>query len=508
MLSRSDPGTCMSHQDPIPKHILIVGGGSAGWMTASLLLRSLGNIGCKVTLVESSNISTIGVGEGTTPLFKRFLNFLGISESGFMSSCKATIKAGINFPGWTGSDEFPSYFHPFAAPGYSQYDQQFFNHCDLRRKGVMVDTDPGNYFFNAELAAQRKAPSGPPPCDSRKIDYAYHFDTGLLADFLKQRCLSQGINHVVDNVTDVVKKDNGDISHLVTANNGKFSADFFVDCTGFARLLIGKTPDAKIISYKPRLFNDRAVVIRTPELEQGDIPPFTESRALKCGWAWRIPLADKISWGYVYSADYSSQDDAEHELRNLIGVAAGDIPALYIKLQTDRVIEHWKNNCVAIGLSQGFIEPLEATALGLTQFSINRFITHYSRGAYQPVYRDHFNNIINEAFDATINYIQMHYKLTTRNDTQYWRDCSTNENITDTMREVISGWDSASEDFISVLKQHVHRSSYAPYSWYCILSGMGRYPVKALGQSRHGVVNPYRDEVSKFYSHRQFLYEN
>jgi len=495
----------MSYRGPTPEHILIVGGGSAGWMTASLLLHSLGNTGSKITLIESSNISTIGVGEGTTPLFKRFLNFLGISESEFITSCNATIKAGINFPGWTGMDEFAVYFHPFGAPGYSQFDQQFFNLCDRRRRGEMADTDPGHYFFNAELAAQRKAPAGPPPCDSTKIDYAYHFDTGLLADYLKQRCLTLGINHIVDNVTGVVKKDNGDISHLVTANNGKFSADLFVDCSGFARLLIGKSPDTEIISYKPRLFNDRAVVIRTPDLQQDDMPPFTESRALKCGWAWRIPLADKISWGYVYSADYSSQDDAEQELRNHIGTAAGDIPALYIKLQTGRVLEHWKNNCVAIGLSQGFIEPLEATALGLTQFSINRFITHYSRGNYQPLYRDHFNNVINEAFDATINYIQMHYKLTTRNDTQYWRDCSANENITDVMRGVIAGWDSATDDFISVLKQYVHRSSYAPYSWYCILSGMGRYPENTLGQSYNRVANPYRDDVGKYYGHRRYL---
>ena len=138
---------------------------------------------------------------------------------------------------------------------------------------------------------------------------------------------------------------------------------------------------------------------------------------------------------------------------------------------------------MAIGLSQGFIEPLEATALGLTQFSINRFVTHFTRGEYQPSYRDHFNNIINEVFDCTLDYIHMHYKLNTREDTQYWRDCRANDNISNTMRRVIAGWDSTSDDFISVLKEHVHRSSYAPYSWYCILSGMGRYAEKTNGQS-------------------------
>ena len=488
-----------------PENIVIVGGGSAGWMAASVFLRSFGKYGSKITLIESSNISTIGVGEGTTPLFKKFLNFLGIPEEQFMSVCNATYKHGINFPGWTDSEEFNTYFHPFASPGYSQYDQQFFNNCNLRRKGETANTDPADFFFNAELAEQCKAPVGPPPCDSSKMDYAYHFDTALLADFLKKRCLDQGIKHVVDDVTEIISKDNGDISHVVTANGGNLSADFFVDCTGFRKMLIGKTLDTEAISYKPRLFNDSAVVIRTPVAENGEIPPFTEARALKCGWAWRIPLISKTSWGYVYSADYTSVEDAEKELRDLIGEAAKDLSALHIKLQVGRVSEHWKNNCVAIGLSQGFIEPLEATALGLTQFSINRFVTHFARGEYQPSYRDHFNNIVNEAFDCTVDYIQMHYKLTSREDTQYWRDCRANENTSNTMRSVIAGWDSSSTDFVSVLKEHVHRSSYAPYSWYCILSGMGRYADKTNGQSRDRATNPYQNEVSKYYGHQQYL---
>ncbi|MFT5134634.1 MAG: hypothetical protein ACI9SC_003115 [Gammaproteobacteria bacterium] len=492
------------HPTP-PKNIIIVGGGSAGWMTASTFLKSLGTQGSKITLIESSHISTIGVGEGTTPLFKKFLNFQGIQEQEFMSACKATYKLGINFPGWTNSDEFNTYFHPFAAPGYSQHDKQFFDNCNLRRRGESANTDPGDFFFNAAMAVQCKAPVGPPPCDSNKIDYAFHFDTALLADFLKKRCVNQDIDYIVDDVTEVIQKDNGDISHLVTTNNGNLSADLFVDCTGFRKLLIGKTLNADYVSNKPRLFNDSAVVIRTAVPADADIPPFTESRALKCGWAWRIPIGNKISWGYVYSADYSSKEDAETELRDLIGEVANGLSPLHIKLQVGRVEEHWKNNCVAIGLSQGFIEPLEATALGLTQFSINRFITHFSRGEYQTTYRDHFNEIINEAFDSTIDYIQMHYKLNTREDTPYWRDCRANENMSDAMRAVIAGWDNSASDFISVLKEHVHRSSYAPYSWYCILSGMGRYSENTKGQSTNQTPNPYQDEASKYYGHLEYL---
>lgn len=488
-----------------PENIVIVGGGSAGWMTANVFLRTLGHAGSKVTLIESGNIPTIGVGEGTTPLFKRFLNLSRISEEEFMAACKATYKLGIKFPAWTGSKEFDAYFHPFAAPGYRQYEGEFFDNCDRRRRGKAANTNPSDFFFNARLAERRKAPLGPPPCDQSKIDYAYHFDTALLADLLKRRCLEQGINYVVDDVVEVTQRPDGDIDYLVTAGNGKLSGDFYVDCTGFRRIVIGKVLENDFISYEPRIFNNSAVVIRTPVPGEGDFPPFTESTALKYGWAWRIPLANKISWGYVYSADYITREDAEKELRDHIGEATDDLTPLHIKLQVGRISEHWKRNCVAIGLSQGFIEPLEATALGLTQFSINRFVTHFSRGGFQPTYRTHFNDIVNEAFDRTIDYIQMHYKLNTRNDTQYWRDCRANDNITGTMRAVIAAWDTASTDVIAVLKEHVHRSSYAPYSWYCILSGMGRYPEETMGQRQHPGASAFRDEVSKYFGHRQYL---
>ncbi len=495
----------MQNRNTPPGRILIVGGGSAGWMTASLFLRSLGQAGSRITLIESPNVPTIGVGEGTTPLFKRFLKFLEIREDEFMAACKATYKHGISFPGWTGSEEFPSYFHPFAAPGYNEYEQQFFRNCDARRRGESAPTDPGDFFFNAELSEQCKAPVGPPPCDSGRMDYAYHFDTSYLADFLKARCLRQGMDYVVDDVREVALNEGGDISHVVTANSGDLTADLFVDCTGFRRMLLGRVMDSEPVAYGDRLFNDSAVVIRTPVPAAGDLPPCTESTALKYGWAWRIPIMNKISWGYVHSSRYTGREAAEQELREHIGEDTSGIEPLHIRLWTGRVTEHWKRNCLAVGLSQGFIEPLEATALGLTQFTINRFITHFMRGGYTPAHRDHFNGIINEAFDVTIDYIQMHYKLTTRDDTAYWRDCRDNPNISPTMAAVIAGWEDPEADFLSVLRENVHRSSYAPYSWYCILSGMGRY-AETADQRRPGLrVNPYREEVGRYFGHRQYL---
>lgn len=488
-----------------PKNILVVGGGSAGWMTAMVFVRSLGVAGSRITLIESPNIPTIGVGEGTTPLFRRFLKFLQVSEEEFMSACMATYKLGINFPGWTNSDEFGAYFHPFAARGYSQFEQQFFENCDARRRGEPANTDPSSFFFTAEMARQGKAPVGAQTSDSDKMDYGYHFDTAFMAEFLKKRCLNQGVRHVVDDVTDVVQKENGDISHVVAANAGDLHADLFVDCTGFRRMLLSKVLDSAPVSYESRLYNNSAVVIRTPVPKSGNLPPYTESTALDCGWAWRIPLMNKISWGYVYSDNHTSRECAEKELRDHIVEDTSGIDPLHIRLHTGRVTEHWKRNCLAVGLSQGFIEPLEATALGLTQFTINRFVTHFARGQYETTYRGHFNDIVNTAFDATINYIQMHYKLTTRSDTEYWRDCRANENISNSMRAVIAGWENPAADFNSVLRQHVHRSSYAPYSWYCILSGMGRYAEETMGQTFAATSSPYENEVHNYNDHRQYL---
>jgi hypothetical protein len=488
-----------------PGHVVIAGGGSAGWMTASIFLRSLGVAGSRITLIESPNIPAIGVGEGTTPLFKRFLKFLEVSEEEFMGACKATYKHGIEFPGWTDRQEFGSYFHPFASPSYRHYEHEFFANCDRRRRGEAADTDPSNFFFNAELARQCRAPVSEQSRNSENMDYAYHFDTAFLADFLKQKCIAGGINYIVDNITDVVVDENGDLDCLETSSNGSLDGDFFVDCTGFRRMLLGKLMDSEPVSYEQRLFNNSAVVIRTPVPAEGDLPPYTESTALKCGWAWRIPLMNKISWGYVYSDNYTSREDAEKELRKHIGEDADGIEPLHIKLQVGRVAEHWKRNCLAVGLSQGFIEPLEATALGLTQFTINRFVTYFSRGGFTTTFRGHFNDIVNEAFDRTIDYIQMHYKLNTRDDTQYWRDNRANENITDTMRTIIDAWEDPAADFMSVLKEQVHRSSYAPYSWYCILSGMGRYREDRGTNPAKGAGNPYRDEVSECLGHRSYL---
>lgn len=488
-----------------PGHIVIAGGGSAGWMTASIFLRSLGLAGSKITLVESPSIPAIGVGEGTTPLFKRFLKFLEVPEEEFMAACKATYKHGIEFPGWTGRSEFESYFHPFAAPSYRHYEQQFFSNCDRRRKGERADTDPSRFFFNAELARQCKAPVRGQSSGTENMDYAYHFDTAFLAEFLKRKCVAGGINYVVDDITDVALAENGDLDYLETAGSGRLDGDFFVDCTGFRRMLLGKVMDSQPVSYAPRLFNNSAVVIRTPVPEKGDLPPYTESTALGCGWAWRIPLMNKISWGYVYSGDYTSREDAEQELREHIGEDAAGIEPLHIRLQVGRVTEHWKRNCLAVGLSQGFIEPLEATALGLTQFTINRFVTYFGRGGFTANFRGHFNDIVNEAFDRTIDYIQMHYKLNTRNDTQYWRDCRANENVTETMRAIIGAWQDPSVDFMSVLREQVHRSSYAPYSWYCILSGMGQFSRDSGGVRLEESANPYRDEVARYPGHRRYL---
>jgi len=356
------------------------------------------------------------------------------------------------------------------------------------------------------LAKQGKAPVGPAPLNSDNIGYAYHFDAGLLAELLKTRCLNKGITHIVSEVNEVTLNDNGDISQLELSNDNTVNGDFFIDCTGFARKLIKQALGVEITSYKDKLFNNSAVVIRTPAEQREEITPFTVSRALKHGWAWRIPLIDSTGWGYVYSNKYTSEHEAEQELRELIGDEAKDLPARQLGFELARVNEHWKNNCLAVGLSQGFIEPLEATALGLVQFSLIRFVSYFDKGNYQATYREHFNNIINAAFDSTCEYIQMHYKLNTRSDSQYWCDNSANNNISANSGALIAGWDNSQVNFDEVIAQYMTDSTYPAYSWYCILSGMGRYPEQTKkATTSASIENPFKQEVSKYFDHQAYL---
>jgi len=493
-----------------PQRIVIVGGGTAGWMAASLLHHAWGQRGSQITLIESSEIPIVGVGEGSTPYMKDFFRLLGISESEWMPHCKATYKCGISFPHWSTTSRPDTYFHPFFSQLDLKTGDAFFHNCGLRRRGTNVEAHPDDFFVAAQLARDCRAPVPVEPMPFEP-DYAYHFDAGELGQYLKRRAVGLGIEHIIDNVDDVQIDSAGNIESLQTRDQGLLAADLFIDCSGFAGLLINKSLNEEFHSYADGLFNDRAVAIPTPLDNSGAIPSHTTSTALSSGWAWKIPLSTRFGNGYVYSSSFLSADDAEQELRAHLGEDAANMDARHLSMRVGRVKNHWSKNCLAVGLSQGFIEPLEATALMLVQFTVQHFIQMYESDDGMSASRKACNDKINYAFDGVRDYIVAHYKLNTRTDSDYWISNRDNRNLPEHQVAILESWDRGL-DFEATLTEHGQSLIYLRPNWYCILAGMGRFPDR-LNEPAAGLQAAPVDRVraycaataSEFPSHRERL---
>lgn len=326
----------MEQQGTPGRSILIVGGGTAGWMTAALMARAWRDRGVEVTLLESSAIGTIGVGEGSTPKMRRFFDRLGVPETEWMPRCNATYKCGIRFPHWSTRKGYPSYYHPFFSQDDEPTIRAFFQNVSLRSRNFDVYAHPDAFFISNYLARQGRAPLSD-GSTGYAADYAYHFDASLIGEFLKEYALSRGVRHVVDTVTTVNQDERGELSSVTTEGHGDLSADFFVDCTGFASLLIGRTLGVPFTSYKDILFNDRAVAMPTPLDAAAPLPSQTISTALRHGWAWKIPLANRFGNGYVYDSDHVDADGAERELREHLGRLDDPAPARHLTMRVGRL---------------------------------------------------------------------------------------------------------------------------------------------------------------------------
>src|ERR1700730_5994965 len=359
------------HPAPVPvRSIVIVGGGTAGWMTALTLARSLIDRGVQITLLESPTVGIIGVGEVSTPWLRGFFDSLGIEEGEWMPACHATYKCGIAFEGWSTKPGFERYSTPFASMLDNLTMKQFVHNVEARVNGAQVHAHPDRFFIAARLAAERRAPKAR---DSFPFDiwHGYHFDAVLLGQFLHKKALERGVRYQSCHVTHANLDDSGAIASVATREGETIAADFFVDCSGFAGLLIDKSLHTPYISFASNLFNDAAVALPSP-LED-TIPSETVSIAMQHGWAWKIPLTSRFGNGYVYSSQFCSADEAESELRQDLGLLESDVPARDLKMKFSRATKHWHKNCVALGLSQGFIEPLEATALLFIQQTATAF---------------------------------------------------------------------------------------------------------------------------------------
>src|SRR5882762_2040071 len=441
-------------------------------MTALIFARSLIERGVEITVLESPAVGIIGVGEGSTPWLRGFFDSLGIEEAEWMPACHATYKCGITFAGWSTKPGFERYFHPFASMLDNLTMTQFVHNADARVNGADVYAHPDRFFIASRLAAEHLAPK---PAEHFPFDiwHGYHFDSVLLGGFLHKKALERGVRYLTAHVTHANLDGQGAIASLGTREGPAIGGDLFVDCTGFAGLLITQALKTPFISFAENLFNDAAIAMPTPI---GDtVPSQTVSTAMKHGWAWKIPLTQRLGNGYVYSTQFCTPDEAEHELREHLGLLDSDTPARHLKMRIGRVTKHWNKNCLAVGLSQGFIEPLEATALLFIQQTAAVFVEFLEQGDLSEAAHERFNQRVNEHFEGTRDYIVTHYKTNSRTDTEYWRANAANCNLSDPLKQLLSLWMSGKSIAADVGRQAIGKG-YPIFSWYSIMAGMGIFP--------------------------------
>lgn len=465
-----------------PVSIAIVGGGTAGWMAANLFAQKWADKNVSISLIESPDIGIIGVGEGSTPTLKRFFDIIDVAERDWMPACNATYKVNIRFKDWSPQSGIESYSHPFTSQVDTFTSRSFHVNTRTRRLGLDTHVVPEDFFINGVLAQQGKGPVTPENFPF-KMEYGYHFDSGLLGQFLAKNASDKGVRHIQANVTDVTRHPNGDIASVITKESGEISADFFVDCTGFKALLIGKTLGVAFKPYKDNLFNDSAVVM--PTSIDDVIPVETLSTALSAGWAWKIPLTNRYGNGYVYSSDFISSDQAETEFRTHLNTLNDDTPCHHLKMNVGCLEKQWSHNCISIGLSQGFIEPLEATALHLVQLSLEMFIEQFESGDFTNKNQQIYNDFTGERFERVRDYIVAHYKMNTRTDSEYWRVNRENTNLSQSLIQILNAWFNREDLTEEIVRQNL-QSHFDTSSWHCLLAGYGAFPPLASNQPDQG----------------------
>lgn len=456
------------------KRIIIVGGGTAGWLTAGIIAaKHKGRIphGFSVTLIESPNTPIIGVGEGTWPTLRTTLSRIGVSETDLFRECDAAFKQGAKFARWTTGADDDAYYHPLMLPqGFSR----------LNLVPHWLEGADGTSFCDAVCPQGRICDDGLAPKTlttpefEALANYAYHLDAGKFAPFLQRHCTEKlGVRHVLADVQNVAMTESGDIRAVVTEQAGEIEGDLFVDCTGFKALLIGEALGVPFKGCGDVLFCDTALAVQMPyESEDSPIASQTNSTAQSAGWIWDIGLPSRRGIGYVYSSGHIDDDDAERELRSYLGPSGDKLSLRKIPIRAGRRETFWKRNCVAIGLAAGFLEPLEASAIVLIELSAKLIAEQ------MPACRE-VMDVISKRFNATtdyrwgriIDFLKLHYVLTQRRDSDFWCDNVRPGTIPERLQELMLLWEYQAPWFHDEFDRV--EEVFPPASYQYVLYGMG-----------------------------------
>lgn len=486
--------------------IVIVGGGSAGWMTAAALSSLLDPKDVKITLVESEQIGTIGVGEATIPDIINFNRLLGIPEDVFMKATNATFKLGIEFNNWGRLGE--SYFHPFGTHGADMQGIDFHQYWLLLRNAGRKES-----YFDYSICshAARNNKFSLPVNDPRKVlshlRYAYHFDATLYARFLRKYAEDRGVIRREGRVQDIkLDGDTGYINRLELDSVEAINGEFFFDCTGFRALLLGDKLGVKYDDWTHWLPCNSAQAIACDQ--HGPLNPYTIATAKAAGWQWRIPTQLRTGNGHIYSNEFISDDEAGKSLlEDIDGQAHGDPKQL--RFTTGRRQTFWEKNCIGIGLSAGFLEPLESTSIYLIQMGISRFISLFPDKTLAPVVRKEYNAQMGLLFDQVRDFIILHYCATERDDTPFWAYCK-NMSLPDSLVQKIDLFKEAGRIF------RYEDELFSKDSWTAVFFGQGVFPktvdpiisslpIAEVDRSLASMRNAMQKAVMSMPTHSQFI---
>jgi glycine/D-amino acid oxidase-like deaminating enzyme len=454
----------------VARKIIILGGGTAGWVTACYLARMLSADlpgGAQITLIESPDIGAIGVGEGTFPSIRKTLNRIGLDERLLFQEADATFKQGIRFVDWAvGKDE---YYHLFAAAHRPEG-------LDLLPYWLLGEAGdrPWGEMRNAQAAVvdAMRGPKLPYQGDyDGALTYAYHFDAIAFAAVLQRHAVTLGVTHIADKVTGVCLAGDGAIDRLVTQANGELTADLYIDCTGFSAQLIGKALGIPFISRRDQLFVDRAVTVQLPYADaSAPIQSCTISKAERAGWMWDIGLRRRRGVGYVYSSDHCGDDEAARVLAGYTGQQGKESSFRLLKFEAGYRDVQWHRNCVAIGLSAGFMEPLEATGIGFAESAALLLAALFPwNGPMEPA-AVQFNAAMRGRYANVLQFIKAHYCLTKRRDSDFWIDNCRPESIPDGLKDKLERWRYRVPDFVDV---DYGVDTFIEDNWRQVIYGMG-----------------------------------